>query len=312
MSLYPSRACSVLVIDDSEALRLTLKELLEKTPGVGSVFTAQEGLAAFKVLREQSIDLILCDLIMPGIDGLKFLRLKSSDRAYADIPVLVLTTQDRVEDKVRALNAGANDYLTKPFDPIELTARVRAQLKVKRLQDELREKNDSLERLIRTDPLTGAANRRYFFEVLTAEFHRTERYRRPLSFYMMDIDHFKKVNDTYGHQPGDQALVVIAKTLEKTLRVNDFIARYGGEEFAAILPETNKDSAIVAAERCRKKIEATPVEFDHHKFTVTVSVGVASLPTQNIGDIDTLIKSADDALYQAKQSGRNRVMVASS
>jgi diguanylate cyclase (GGDEF)-like protein len=127
---------------------------------------------------------------------------------------------------------------------------------------------------------------------------------------MLDIDHFKKVNDTYGHQSGDQALVTVAKTLIKTLRINDMVARYGGEEFAIVLPETNRESAKIAAERCRKQIETSPIETESQKFSITVSIGTSSLPTPNIKDSDTLIKSADDALYQAKRSGRNRVVSA--
>lgn len=304
------KAATVLVIDDSESIRASLDDALQNIAGISQIFTAADAFQGIKILREQKVDVVLCDMVMPGMDGLKFIGLKASDPTLADIPVILLTSQEKVENKVRALEAGAADYLTKPCEPAELVARVKVHLKVKNLQDQLRQKNEDLERLIRTDPLTGAANRRYFMEILAKEYHRTTRYGRPLGFFMLDIDHFKRVNDTHGHQAGDDALVLVAKTLLRTLRVNDLVSRYGGEEFAIILPETNLDSSKIAGERCRKQIETVPVEAEYTKFSVTVSIGVASLPNENIKDMDTLIKSADDALYQAKRSGRNRVVVA--
>ncbi|MBN1653873.1 MAG: diguanylate cyclase [Deltaproteobacteria bacterium] len=300
----------VLIIDDSENMRASLKKVVEGMKDVDEVLLADNGLQGYKVLRESSIDLVLCDLNMPGIDGFKFLNLKASNAEFSDIPVIMLTGQGDVSSKVRGLEVGASDYLIKPCDDAELIARVRVHLKLKELQDQLRMKNAELEELTRTDPLTGVANRRYFVETLSGEYHRSQRYQRPLSFIMLDIDHFKRVNDTYGHQAGDQTLIVVAKTLKRDLRMQDFIARYGGEEFALLLPETKSTDAAVAAERCRKNIEAALVVYKNFRFSITVSMGLASLPNDRVGDVEGLVKLADEALYTAKKTGRNRLVLA--
>lgn len=279
-------------------------------PGIEKILIADNGLHGYKLLRENPIDLVLCDLNMPGIDGFKFLNLKGSSSEFDDIPVIMLTGQSDVNSKVRGLDVGASDYLVKPCDDAELVARVRVHLKVKHLQDQLRLSNAELERLTRTDPLTGVANRRYFLETLNNEYHRSLRYHRPLSFVMLDIDFFKKVNDTYGHQAGDRALVKVAKVLKRELRMQDFVARYGGEEFAILLPETKDIDAAVAATRCRKNIEVTPIVQNEIRFSVTVSMGLASLPNERVNDVESLIRLADEALYEAKRTGRNRMVTA--
>jgi two-component system cell cycle response regulator len=301
---------TVLIIDDSENVRVSLKRVVEGMAGIKKVLTANNGLQGYKLLRDNPVDLVLCDLNMPGIDGFKFLNLKSSSSEFDDIPVIMLTGQSDVNSKVRGLEVGASDYLVKPCDDAELVARVRVHLKVKLLQDQLRIKNAELEKLTRTDPLTGVSNRRYFLETLTNEYHRSLRYHRPLSFVMLDIDYFKKVNDTHGHQAGDQALIKVAKALIRELRMQDFVARYGGEEFAILLPETKDVDAVVAATRCRKSIEVTPIKHNDIRFSVTVSMGLSSLPNEKVDDVEALIKLADEALYEAKRTGRNRLVTA--
>lgn len=301
---------TLLIIDDSEAVRNRVKESVASCGLFDTILEAPDGLLGFKLLREHSVDLVLCDLIMRGVDGFKFLALKRSDPRFDDVPVILLTGQETVSSKVRALDSGASDYLVKPFDDAELVARLRVHLKVKQLQDALREKNRELEDLSRRDPLTGVANRRAFHELLDAEFARCARYGRPFSFMMVDLDHFKNVNDTHGHQAGDLALITTAKTLVGQLRTNDMVGRYGGEEFAVILPETAHSGAMLVAERCRVKIASTPLIYADTVFSVTASMGLASVPDPRASTTEAMIRLADEALYDAKRQGRNRLIAA--
>jgi diguanylate cyclase (GGDEF)-like protein len=207
------------------------------------------------------------------------------------------------------LGAGASDYLVKPFDVEELVARARVHLKIKHLQDELRDKNLRLEALSRTDELTGLNNRRYFMELATTELGRVRRHATPLALMMIDADHFKYINDTMGHLCGDRVLAAIGKALRIGIRNYDIAGRYGGEEFALLLPQTRPDDARSVAERCRQTIASTEVEHDGQSVRVTVSVGIAALPEAPASNIEELVKFADEALYRAKAGGRNQVVV---
>jgi two-component system cell cycle response regulator len=298
---------TILVIDDTESIRQSICGMLENVPEIGSILTAEDGLLGFKILREHSIDLVLCDLIMPDIDGFKFLGLKASSPELDDIPVILLTGREDVDSKVRALNTGASDYVTKPCNPAELVARVRVHLQIKQLQDALRKKNTQLERLTKMDPLTNLANRRHFMDTMVSEFARLERYDRPMSFVMMDLDHFKTVNDEYGHQAGDKVLIVVASILSEAVRANDIVSRYGGEEFAVLLPESSGPSAYVVAERCRNKIEEVEIVFEERKIQVTGSFGLVSLPDDRVSSVKELIALTDASLYTSKHEGRNRI-----
>lgn len=262
------------------------------------------------MLLNNSVDLILCDLLMPGIDGFKFLSLKQSKPEYNEVPIIMLTGEEDVRTKVRGLEAGASDYLTKPFHDEELVARVKVHLKIKNLQGELREKNQRLEALTRTDELTSVNNRRFFMEMLRSEYGRSERYLTPLVYAMVDIDHFKRINDTHGHLAGDRALVAVAGVLQQAVRAQDILGRYGGEEFAIVMPHTDRDGGVLAVERCRAQIEATPVQVDGTDVRITASVGMACYPRDDVHRVEDLIGLADGALYQAKAAGRNKVIVA--
>ena len=308
---------TILVIDDAASIRHVLKFKLEKIDEIKTVLLAADGREGVKLLRETPVDLVLCDLVMPEIDGFGVLAERNRIVSLEDVPVIMLTGQDAVDDKVRALSAGASDYLTKPFDDAELIARVRLHLKTRLLQGELRAKNAELEslnrkleELNRTDPLTGAANRRSLSESLEREYLRALRYERPLSLMMIDVDHFKRVNDTYGHQAGDAVLVTIASSLLCSLRKQDVIGRYGGEEFAVILPETAKQNAMVVAERFRNVVASAETDIGSSRLSVTVSIGVAALSDEEASNTEALVRAADRALYRAKQEGRNRVMAA--
>lgn len=300
------RGRGVLVIDDTEAIRRHVVDFLKAQNVFDRFFEAGDGIGGLKVLIEDyaQIDLVLCDLEMPGIDGFKFLDIKHKTKPeFDEIPVIILTSRGEVEKKVQGLDLGASDYLVKPVDDGELLARVRVQLKIKQLQDQLRKKNQELERLSNTDSLTGMYNRRHFMDLLRREFERASRYDAPLAFIMMDIDHFKKVNDDLGHQAGDGILIHVADLLHKGLRTGDVVGRYGGEEFAMILPQTNLDGAYAAAERYRKLIGGTPAKSGQR---VTISLGVSWNQIQGVRTVDDLIRTADAALYEAKHQGRDR------
>lgn len=300
----------VLVVDDARSNRQFVADIImERRLGDECVF-AEDGLQAFKMLRTQQVDLVVCDLDMPRCDGLKFLRLKATDPAFESIPVIVVTGAEDLTRKVQALTSGASDYVVKPFEPNELAARISVHLKLRKLQAELVRTNNALQRMTQIDPLTEVANRRHLTERMEEEYLRSRRYERPLSVGMLDIDHFKKLNDTYGHPAGDHALVEVAKLIKLTLRCHDFVARYGGEEFVMLLPETPADRALMAFERVRSAIERAEVTYGGARLPLTASLGVASFPHQLLCKASDFITLADAALYDAKRSGRNRVVAA--
>lgn len=302
---------TVLIIDDSETVRARVQEALGNSDVATRFLFAKDGIEGFKLLLNNAVDLILCDVVMPGIDGFKFLSLKRSKPEFSEIPVIMLTgTAADVKAKVKGLESGAHDYVTKPFDEQELVARVRVHLKIKALQDELREKNQRLEELSNTDGLTKVTNRRHFMELLDLEFLRARRYGTELSYVMVDIDHFKSINDQHGHQVGDVALVTVASVLREDLRKHDVIGRYGGEEFVLMLPQTALDGARVVAERYRKRIEDAVIQAGDLTLRVTASLGVSSTALAGADTVDELARLADAALYQAKREGRNRVIIA--
>ncbi len=295
----------VLIIDDSPTIRSQIRACLEQEGLVGEVFEAADGLAGFKLLLQHPISLVLCDLVMPQFDGYKFLSLKESRPELREVPVILLTGVEKIEDKVRGLEAGATDYVTKPFIAAELLARVKSQLKMRSLQDELHAAYEQVKTLSITDELTGLANRRHLLENLSKELERARRYRGMVAFVLLDLDHFKAVNDTHGHLVGDEVLRGVGKVLMAGLRKNDLAGRYGGEELAALLLEAAPDGALIVVERLRAAIAEVSFASSGGSFNVTASFGV----TLSRGDETAaeVIKRADDALYRAKEGGRNRV-----
>jgi len=300
---------TILIIDDSELVRERVRRALSAANVGNDIILAEDGLQGIKRLHEHDVDLVLCDLVMPGIDGFKFIKVKLSKPQFGNIPVILLTGQEAQGEKVRGLRAGAADYITKPFDDEELVARVSIHLRLKQLQDELRSKNEQLETLSRTDVLTGIANRRHFMESLEREVRRARRYEATLSLIMADVDHFKQINDVHGHQVGDRALAMVSAALGASLREHDLLGRYGGEEFAIFLPETQIEGATVVAERARRQVEAARLEVGATRVDLTVSLGVSSFPMSLEDDATTLIHRADEALMRAKASGRNQVQI---
>lgn len=299
---------NILIIDDSETVRDQLAQTLEDAGICDQIHQAQDGLEAFKLLLGTRVDLILCDLVMPRIDGQKLLSMLAGHEELRHIPVIMLTGREDREIKIKLLGQGASDYVTKPFDAGELIARVKVHLKIKTLQDELKKSNELLKKLSSTDPLTHLYNRRSLMTMLEKEMQRAERKKTALSLIMIDLDHFKKVNDLYGHQNGDHILVNVAKLSMVGLRGYDFAARYGGEEFILVLPETSHDDALQVAERLRERVQTRQFSGELKNLKITASMGVSTFPADSIFTLDELIRAADEALYRAKGAGRNRVV----
>lgn len=298
---------SVLIIDDSQAVRERIINTLESFDFFASYHEAEDGLDGFKKLLASRVDIVLCDLDMPRMDGFKFLSMLKSRPDLQGLPVIILTGMNDRELKIKGLKQGAIDFITKPFDPEELLARVKVHLKIKHLQDDLKHSNELLLELSNTDHLTKLFNRRYLMDALDKEVQRTIRKGGHLSLLILDIDHFKLVNDSYGHLQGDAVLQRVATHLSKELRNYDVAARYGGEEFVAVLPDATLNEAAFVAERIRASIQDIKFEGELSPLSLTASLGVATFPSQGCNTVDEFIKLADDALYRAKSNGRNRV-----
>jgi len=301
----------VLLVEDDPVQASATKEILQK---VGyDVILAEDGITAIKAVKTEKPDIILLDVILPGMDGYEICRWLKIEETTKGIPVIMLTVKKELSDKISGLHIGADDYLPKPYNELELNARIYALLRTKALQDELRMKNRQLEELLHkvnymaiTDALTGLYNRRRFHDVLTSEFERARRYTTSFSLVMLDIDHFKRVNDVFGHSAGDNVLQEVASILKNSIREIDTASRYGGEEFMVILPNTARENALVVAERIRLMI-------GQHAFggidrNITVSIGISGMPDAKVESEEKLIRCADFALYRAKQLGRNRTV----
>ncbi len=301
---------NILVIDDQESIRKKIKSILLKANLLDFYFEAKSGLDGIKMLMDKKVDLVICDVVMPEFDGYKFLISKSTKPEFDEVPVIMLTSEEDMEKKIKGFEHGASDYLTKPFDEGELIARVKAHLKIKHLQDELKEKNALLQELSGTDDLTKLANRRRFMEHFANEFGRAKRYKSELSFLILDLDFFKQVNDSHGHLAGDSVLVQIANVMKTSVRSSDLVARYGGEEFGLLLPETGSKGSRIYAERIRKRIEDSKFDAAAKQIHVTVSGGIATYPEISADSVDELWRKADAALYRAKKNGRNRIEIA--
>jgi two-component system cell cycle response regulator len=293
---------TVLIADDSLVIRAVVRSHLEEKGYV--VEEAVDGIAAVERCSAVRPDVVLLDIEMPGLDGYEVLARFKADPDVRDIPVVFLTSRNGMADVVAGLDAGAHDYLRKPFEPPELVARVGAAAQMKKLQDELRRRNADLDRMSRTDGLTGLFNRRHLDEELLRQYSVSHRNRTPVSVLLLDIDHFKKVNDTYGHLAGDQVLQEFARRLKAEVRLEDIAGRWGGEEFLVILPGADPRSSGIVAERIRLAIARAPVAVDADRIEVTVSGGYATGPLDNP---DQQVSRADAALYDAKVAGRNRM-----
>ncbi|MFN7989583.1 MAG: diguanylate cyclase [Thermoanaerobaculia bacterium] len=295
----------VLVVDDDPFSRRLLEQVL-LSAGY-AVEVAGDGQEALGKVRAQRPDVVVTDWQMPVMDGLTLCRILKGTEETRFTHVIMLSARGETESKVAGLETGADDYLVKPVEPVELAARVRVGLRLQRALFDLAAKNEILEKLALTDPLTGLANRRAFQEALEAEVSRVARHGRPASLLYVDLDHFKRVNDTHGHAVGDEILEGFAQVLKRACRKGDLGARIGGEEFGVILPTTGGLPAALVAERIRRATEARPLGRTV-AVPLTVSVGVASTEDPpGPPDAADLLRRADAALYRAKAEGRNRV-----
>ena len=303
----------VLIVDDHEDNIELLRARLDSW-GFATE-SAADGEEALRLIEASPPDLILLDVMMPKIDGMEVARRVKGNRALPFIPIIMQTALDATENKVEGLEAGADDYITKPIDFAELKARLNSMLRIKRLQDALEERerqlleaNERLRYMSQTDALTGLDNRRHLEERIDEMFEHARRLNEPFSCVMCDLDRFKSVNDTYGHQAGDAVLKQFARILRNEVREIDRVGRYGGEEFMLLLPGTVLDAAVTFAERVRKEVEGHTFTFDGTQICRTASFGVSAWPHPRIGNCDVLVRAADDALYVAKETGRNRVV----
>ncbi len=289
----------VLVIDDTVSIH---KLIVARLRPEGLEVTAElDGEAGLERAIRDAPDLILLDIGLPKVDGFEVCRQLKEHAATRNIPIIFLTGETDTESKVRGLDLGAVDYVTKPFDEIELRARVRAALRTKRLQDMLEQQSF-------LDGLTGLWNRTYLDRRLESELNVADRYGRPLSIVMADVDNFKRVNDTHGHLFGDIVLQGIAEGLHASARRSDIVARYGGEEFGILLTDTDMKSAIYVSERLRASTESRLYEARDGVVRVTASFGISC--TEDVeGELtpEALIEAADQALYASKEAGRNCV-----
>lgn len=265
---------------------------------------------ALMLFRRSEPDIALLDVMMPTIDGYKLARMIKGE-ADSFVPIILITGLGDLESKRRGMAAGADDFLSKPVGQLELDIRLNAMLRIKQLADELGLANRKLAELATTDGLTTLLNRRAIYEHLDREFSRSHRYGNPFAVLLLDIDHFKQVNDTWGHATGDRVLVRVSAILRETVRQTDFVGRYGGEEFLVLAPETPVVNARVLAERIRARIEHG-TRGDPDLPASSVSVGIASSETVKVQHFEELVQLADAALYEAKEAGRNRCVVAQS
>jgi len=299
-----SKQQSVLIVDDAKANIDVLAELLRSD---FKIRVATNGKKALEIaFSDNPPDLILLDVLMPEMDGYEVCKRLQSSSQTKSIPIIFITGKVSEEDEINGFNLGAMDYITKPFRPVVVKARVSMHAELKRYRD-------YLESISYLDGLTAIANRRKFDEFLNLSWSSAMRESLPVSMILMDIDNFKLFNDNYGHQEGDVCLIEIAKALSKTVvRKTDIVARYGGEEFVCILPNTNLENAVIIAEKIRLSVMELqiPHSFSSAETVVTISLGVSTIIPDMNSSCGLLIKAADDALYKSKQSGRNKVSVA--
>jgi diguanylate cyclase (GGDEF)-like protein len=289
----------LLVVDDQPA---NVQALYQTFAADHQVFMATSGAQALQVAAAKLPDLVLLDVVMPEMDGYQVCERLKADAATRDIPVIFVTGHNDEAAETRGLEAGAVDFISKPINPKIVRARVRTHLTLKRQSDLLRE-------WVYTDGLTEVCNRRYFDERIVSEWGRAARQGVPLSVIMLDVDYFKRYNDHYGHQAGDDCLRRVAAAVKSGLRrPGDLIARYGGEEFVCLLPDTDAAGALTLAELLAQRVRDAAIEHAASSVAkvVTVSLGVCTKPAQGAGSASALLREADAQLYQAKAAGRNQ------
>ncbi|MDI6706904.1 MAG: diguanylate cyclase [Bacillota bacterium] len=302
---------SILILDDSN---FNLEILKRQLGSIFNVITATDANQGIKIAVEKKPSLILLDVMMPKINGYEVCKIIKSYDDTKNIPVVFLTSRSEIEDKVEGLEVGGDDYITKPYNVSELIARINVHIRLKEAQDKFRqlleEKNqliEQLEKLSLHDGLTGVYNRKYLESYLEKSFEGCGRYGLDLSVIITDIDYYKRVNDTYGHQVGDEVLKRFVDRISANIRKADVLARYGGEEFVIISKNTGIEGAAALAEKLREAIQEKPFQVEEYSINLTASFGIAALSRGNYTSPAQLIRDADMCLYRAKNSGRNRV-----
>ena len=295
---------TILIADDDPVSRRLLERTLIRL-GHRVVAVADGSLALTTILGPNGPQLAILDWDMPGLDGPAVCR-AIRERAVPYVYIILLTARDRHEDMVAGLDAEADDFLRKPLNVLELSARLRSGKRVLDLQDNLLQAQDALRYQATHDHLTGLVNRPMILEHLDKELRRVKRSGDPLAIAIADVDHFKRINDTHGHSVGDAVLREVANLMRSVMRDYEWIGRYGGDEFLVSLPGCDAIGAVVAAERARQRVGDTPVHVGPLRLRVTLSIGVAWTGASG-GDLETLILDADEALYRAKAAGRNRI-----
>jgi len=305
----------ILLVEDNRSEAVVTSRFLEDSGY--EVVWVEDGTRALKEAKTGRVDCILLDLLLPDINGSEVCRWLKGNHDTQGIPVIMLSVKGSLEDKASGFQIGADDYLPKPYEEIELNARIYAALRNKALRDELRKKNRDLEKMLerveflaQTDPLTELYNRRRFGQMIEKEFTRTRRYQSPLSCMMIDIDYFKKINDAFGHRAGDHVLRELAGIIQAAVREVDTAARWGGEEFVVLMPETGADAALHPARRILEQAQTHCFSGVPKRPDVTVSIGIATAPHPEIGSGEHLVDASDLAMYEAKKKGRNRIEVA--
>jgi two-component system, cell cycle response regulator len=310
LSLPLVAAPKVLLVDDDELILEHLKALVVEAGF--TVFTARNADEALESLHRQFTPIVILDRNMPGgMDGLDLCRAIRRHTYVGYVYLVLLTIQDSEEDILAGLDAGADDYLSKRVSPAQLLARLRNAQRILTLEHSLKAALEERRRIAMTDALTGAYNRRYFMRHLGRELNRIRRFGGETSLLLLDIDHFKRINDSHGHTVGDEVLTAVVRRIAEALpRDTDWCARLGGEEFAVVLPQTGLAGAAVAAERLRAHIAANPAATSGGKIRVTSSIGVSAAQCSLNGEpvsVEELLSAADRCLYTSKESGRNRV-----
>jgi diguanylate cyclase (GGDEF)-like protein len=310
LSNFGSGPISVLVAEDDAVFRLLFQRWLEQWGY--KVTVAEDGAAAWRHLQgDHRPQLLLLDWVMPGVDGVEICRRVRALQHEAYSYILVVTSRSEKQDAVFALEAGADDYITKPIDINEFRARVQVGRRILQLQNELVRSREQLRMQATHDALTGLLNRRCIIQALSDELSRGERAAKAIGVLMLDLDHFKQVNDVHGHLAGDAVLAEVAGRLASAVRAYDKVGRYGGEEFLVVLPDCAEDLLGCIGERIRTRVEAKPVVTASAEIGITVSVGGTVTGEGTRKNTSALIRAADEALYRAKARGRNCCMIGS-
>lgn len=292
---------NILVVDDNALNLKVLTDILEKEGY--KVGTTNDGLKVMDIVHENKFDIILLDIIMPKIDGFGVFNLLKEDYETQDIPVIMVTAKTDSQSIKKALELGVFDYIKKPIEEVEVIARVQSALRFKAQLEQLKE-------MSMKDGLTGLYNHSPFIELFQKELDKNQRVDQGVTFVMLDIDYFKTVNDTYGHQVGDTVLQELSGLLLESVREGDIVGRYGGEEFGIVFLNSQKEGVIRACHRLKNKVENFQFNSQMKKISLTISMGICHKESKERMSSHEMIQQADDALYRAKNKGRNRIEIA--